>query len=130
MDIGLSLYLRHRDIIPGEAHLDGRRYCSPVFFTPLLASGSTCMKIALILVVVCLTAAVSAGYYDGYGGYRYGGGLQPVYGGVAAPYRNDLRQVYVNHEAEYVGAGTGTARHYGVPGTGNNFGYGYGYYGH
>ena len=47
--------------------------------------------------------------------------------GVAARYRNDLRQQYVNHEAAYIGSGIGTASFYGVPGTGINFGYGRGY---
>ena len=47
--------------------------------------------------------------------------------GVAAAYRNDVRQLHVNHVAEHVGAGTGTGRFYGVPGTGRHFGYYYGY---
>ena len=43
--------------------------------------------------------------------------------GIAAAYRNDLRQEHVNHVAEHVGSGTGTARFVGVPGTGHDFGY-------
>ncbi|ELU09612.1 hypothetical protein CAPTEDRAFT_199573 [Capitella teleta] len=38
--------------------------------------------------------------------------------GIAAVYRNDLRQVAVNHRAEAVGASDGTADFYGVPGAG------------
>lgn len=45
--------------------------------------------------------------------------------GIAAVYRNDLRQVHVNNVAEHYGSGTGTARWNGVPGTGRHFGYGY-----
>ena len=45
--------------------------------------------------------------------------------GIAAPYRNDQRQIAVNHVAEQVGSGTGTAYHDGVPGTGRYFGYGH-----
>ena len=48
-------------------------------------------------------------------------------GGIASAYRNDARQVAVNHVAEHYGAGTGTARFVGVPGTGNNFGYNHGH---
>lgn len=32
------------------------------------------------------------------------------YGGIAAPYNNAERQEHVNHEAEYKGASSGTAR--------------------
>ena len=57
--------------------------------------------------------------------------------GAHANYVNGLRQKYVNHVAEKVGAGTGTADKYGVPGTyvghgyhgdaynGHGFGHGY-----
>lgn len=48
--------------------------------------------------------------------------------GVAAAYRNDVRQLHVNRVADHVGAGIGTGRFYGVPGTGHNFGYYPGYY--
>ena len=37
--------------------------------------------------------------------------------GVHAAYNNAKRQVYVNHKAEYVGTGTGTANKYRVPGS-------------
>ena len=43
--------------------------------------------------------------------------------GVSAAYRNDIRQLHVNHVADRVGAGLGTGRFYGVPGTGLDFGY-------
>jgi len=50
--------------------------------------------------------------------------------GIVSAYRNDLRQLHVNHVADYIGSGIGTGRFYGVPGTGGHFGY-YGYgYGH
>lgn len=50
--------------------------------------------------------------------------------GVVSAYRNDLRQLHVNHVADYIGSGIGTGRFYGVPGTGGHYGY-YGYgYGH
>jgi len=43
--------------------------------------------------------------------------------GVATNYRNAERQLAVNHVAEHVGSGTGTARWEGVPGANGNFGY-------
>jgi len=46
---------------------------------------------------------------------------------VAAAYRNDVRQLAVNHVADRVGAGLGTGRFVGVPGTGYDFGYYAGY---
>lgn len=53
--------------------------------------------------------------------------------GIVSAYRNDLRQVHVNHVADYIGSGIGTGRFYGVPGTnghyGNYGGYGYGHNG-
>ena len=51
-------------------------------------------------------------------------------GGVAALYRNDIRQLHVNHVADHIGAGIGTGRFYGVPGTGHQFGYYRGYDGY
>jgi len=45
--------------------------------------------------------------------------------GVAAVYRNDVRQLHVNRVADSVGAGIGTGRFVGVPGTNLDFGYGY-----
>jgi len=51
--------------------------------------------------------------------------------GIVSAYRNDLRQLHVNHVADHIGSGIGTGRFYGVPGTGGNYGYyGYGGYGH
>ena len=50
--------------------------------------------------------------------------------GIVSAYRNDLRQVHVNHVADYIGSGIGTGRFYGVPGTNghySNYGYGYGH---
>jgi len=44
---------------------------------------------------------------------------------VAAAYRNDIRQLHVNHVADHIGAGIGTGRFVGVPGTGHDFGYYY-----
>lgn len=55
---------------------------------------------------------------------------------MASGYQNAARQLAVNHVANHVGSGTGTARWQGVPGTGGYFGYqrhggyGYGGYGH
>ncbi|ELU03544.1 hypothetical protein CAPTEDRAFT_223880 [Capitella teleta] len=63
-------------------------------------------------------------------GYGYQPGFKHVPNGVATPYRNDLRQVAVNHVAEYVGSGTGTARFYGVPGANSGVYYNYPAYGH
>jgi len=54
-------------------------------------------------------------------------------GAVQAVYNNAARQLAVNDRARYVGSGTGTAYAYGVPGSGNYFGYnnyGYGGYGY
>ena len=50
--------------------------------------------------------------------------------GIISAYRNDLRQLHVNHVADYIGSGIGTGRFQGVPGTGGHFGYfrGYGYH--
>ena len=41
---------------------------------------------------------------------------------MAAAYRNDVRQLQVNRVADHIGAGIGTGRFYGVPGTGHHFG--------
>jgi hypothetical protein len=50
--------------------------------------------------------------------------------GIVSAYRNDLRQIHVNHVADHYGAGIGTGRFYGVPGTNGYYGnYGYGYNG-
>ena len=38
--------------------------------------------------------------------------------GIAAVYRNDLRQEAVNYRAKAVGASAGTSDYYGVPGAG------------
>lgn len=49
---------------------------------------------------------------------------------MAAAYSNDDRQRAVNRRAERVGASSGTADYYDVPGTNRDFGYGgYGGYG-
>ena len=49
-------------------------------------------------------------------------------GGIAAPYRNDLRQHHVNAVAEATGGSSGTARYYGVPGAGGYYPYYPAYY--
>jgi len=50
---------------------------------------------------------------------------------VAAIYRNDQRQEYVNNLAHHYGTGLGTAPWYGVPGTAYDFTKGHvGGYGH
>ena len=81
------------------------------------------MKVA-IFVFCSMVVLVTAGYYDNqqYGGRdNYGYGFQRGYGGIEAAYNNAFRQKGVNELAEGVGAGTGTAKFYGVPGTGNYF---------
>ena len=94
------------------------------------------MKVVLVLVVLaCVAACAMANYNRGYGGYGYDSynkdGFRRVPNGIAAPYSNENRQASVNHRAEHVGASSGTARYYGVPGTNRNFGYrGYGYGGY
>lgn len=98
---------------------------------------------AIIALLVALAAVVLGeggygGYNGGYGGYGYGRshgyyypGFKRGHNGISAVYRNDVRQEQVNHIAEHYGAGTGTARFVGVPGTNGYYGYkhygGYGY---
>merc|ERR1711893_236026 len=77
------------------------------------------MKAMLAVAVLACVAALALA--DGYG---YKPGFRRVYNGIAAPYNNAERQWAVNKKAEYVGASSGTARWYGVPGTGRHFGYG------
>jgi hypothetical protein len=80
------------------------------------------MKVSIVaLLVVLAVAVVSAGEY-GYRSY-YQPGFRHVHEGIAAAYRNDYRQQQVNHIAEHYGAGTGTARFVGVPGTNGYYGY-------
>ena len=86
---------------------------------------------AIIFALLVAVAAASVGY-DGYrgddyyrgdyyrGGY-YGDGFRRTPYGVEARYNNAERQQRVNHIAEKVGASSGTARYYGVPGTGRYF---------
>ena len=91
------------------------------------------MKVVLALAVFACVAACA--FADGYGHDHHGydsynrDGFRRVHNGISAPYSNEDRQAYVNHRAEHVGASSGTARYYGVPGTNRNFGYG-GYGGH
>merc|ERR1711893_389996 len=59
--------------------------------------------------------------YDG-----YKPGFKRTKNAIVAHYNNAERQEAVNDKARYVGAGTGTERYDGVPGTGLDFGY-YGY---
>ena len=64
--------------------------------------------------------------------------IDDSHNGIVSAYRNDLRQIHVNHVADHIGSGVGTGRFYGVPGTGGYYpyhdggygGYGYGGYGH
>ena len=89
--------------------------------------------IAVVLAVSVVMAAASPArnddYYGGYYGGRYGDGFTRTSYGIRAAYNNAARQERVNRIAERVGASSGTARYYGVPGTGRYFGrnYGYGY---
>ena len=48
-------------------------------------------------------------------------GFKRSYHGIHAPYNNAARQKAVNGLAEQTGASRGTAKYYGVPGTGNYF---------
>ena len=96
--------------------------------------------IVVLLVIVAIVAA-SDPYYgndDHYGntqyGRGYGYGFRRTYNGLEAAYNNAARQKGVNYLAERVGASSGTAYRYGVPGTGQYFGapsyYRRGSYGH
>ena len=75
-----------------------------------------------MLGIVAVTA--SSGYINR-NHYGYENGFQRVYNGVEAVYNNAGRQHGLNKYADRVGAGTGTAKLYGVPGTGHYFGYGH-----
>lgn len=87
------------------------------------------MKSSVLVVLAVLVASTCASYVGPYRHY-YVPGFQHTPHGIVSAYRNDLRQVHVNHVADYIGSGIGTGRFYGVPGTGRHFGY-YGYgYGH
>ena len=88
--------------------------------------------IAVVLAVSVVMAAASYpgddgyyGYNDGYHGGRYGYGFARTPYGLRAAYNNAARQETVNRIAEHVGASSGTARYYGVPGTGRYFGRGH-----
>merc|ERR1712198_32388 len=82
------------------------------------------MKAVLVLAVfACLAALALGSRRHGY----YKPGFRDVYDGIATPYNNAERQKFVNARAEKYDAGTGTARKDGVPGTGRDFGYKYGY---
>ena len=80
------------------------------------------MKVLSLVVFACVAALALA---DGYGYSRPG--FKRTYNGISARYNNAERQEAVNKKAEYIGRSSGTARWEGVPGTGNDFGYGYGY---
>ena len=83
----------------------------------------------LVIVALALISVIAAsGPYPHSSNYGYRNGFQRVYNGIEAAYNNAGRQHGVNQYAEGVGAGTGTAKFYGVPGTGNYFGYGYNRY--
>ena len=100
------------------------------------------MKAVVALAVfACLAAmAAASGYGHGHHGHghhghghghhghgHYNPGFKRTHNGISAAYNNAERQEAVNHKAEYIGRSSGTARWYGVPGTGLNFGYGYGH---
>ena len=88
----------------------------------------TNMKVLALAVFACVAVCALA---DGWRGSGYGDGYRRVPNGIAAAYSNEDRQAFVNRRAEAVGASSGTARYYGVPGTNRNFGYaGYGGYGY
>ncbi|ELT96849.1 hypothetical protein CAPTEDRAFT_199363 [Capitella teleta] len=71
-------------------------------------------SIPVAILFACCVALSTASYDQTY--YQPGFNRGPH--GIAAVYRNDLRQVAVNHRAEAVGASDGTADFYGVPGAG------------
>jgi len=75
--------------------------CDSVYVVMLLSCMSLCMCVRVDLSA-CLCVVCSPD-------------------GVAAAYRNDVRQLHVNHVADHVGAGIGTGRFYGVPGTNLHF---------
>ena len=77
---------------------------------------------ALLLGIVAVTA--SSGHSND-AHYGHENGFQRVYNGIEAAYNNAERQHGLNKYAEEIGAGTGTAKLYGVPGTGHYFGYGH-----
>ena len=93
---------------------------------------------SLIIVLFALVAGAAAyggynnndGYYNndpyhGNNNYGYGYGFRRTPYGAEAAYNNAARQKGVNYLAERVGASSGTARLYGVPGTGRYFGASY-----
>jgi hypothetical protein len=86
------------------------------------------MKVAFVLLALAVASAY-AGYAAEPYRHHYVPGFQHTPNGIVSAYRNDLRQVHVNHVADYIGSGIGTGRFYGVPGTNghySNYGYGYG----
>lgn len=84
------------------------------------------MNTAILICFVAVVASAMASYeYNSHGSHGYGGrygyGFERTGKGVEAVYNNAGRQKKVNHIAEHVGASSGTARYYGVPGTGRFF---------
>ncbi|ELT87262.1 hypothetical protein CAPTEDRAFT_192779 [Capitella teleta] len=73
-------------------------------------------SIVAILLVCCVAMSVAWPWSQTPHGVVPGFTRGPH--GIAAVYRNDLRQLAVNHRAEAVGASDGTADYYGVPGAG------------
>ena len=81
---------------------------------------------SMTVFVFALLVAMATAY--GYGGYHdehhrdyYGDGFRRTPYGIEARYNNAERQERVNFVAEKVGASSGTARYYSVPGTGLYF---------
>ena len=80
------------------------------------------IKFAFMLAIVASTASA---FFFNRGNYNSENGFQRVYNGIEAADNNAGCQHGLNKYAEGVGAGTGTAKLYGVLGTGRYFGYGH-----
>ena len=75
------------------------------------------------VVFLAILVVVSAGYgWDRrQTGYEGKDGFERSFHGIHAPYNNAARQKLVNHYADKFGFSSGTAKYYGVLGTGNYF---------
>ena len=82
---------------------------------------------ASVAVFLTILVVVSAGYYKKNNwdhlqtGYEGKDGFERSIHGIHAPYNNAARQKFVNHYADKFGFSSGTAKYYGVLGTGNYF---------